>query len=180
MSAAMPAASRTRDSAPSAPTTRRAASRPRPVRTPTPAPVVSRIRSLARERATTRVLSGAAAGSGAGGAGSSSATRNAAPPAPRASNAAAHAPTGPPPTTTTSNMLERQTAGEPWRRAADAGADARQRALRRRKQIEHEESEVAQHARAGPCVGKQPHQAVGEVHQRTAIARAPLLEAAQQ
>src|SRR5947199_249690 len=90
------------------------------------APAVLRIRSLARERATTRVLSGAAAGSGAGGAGSSSATRNAAPPAPRASNAAAHAPTGPPPTTTTSNMLERQTAGEPWRRAADAGADARQ------------------------------------------------------
>src|SRR5207248_1946452 len=128
MSAAMPAASRTRDSAPSAPTTRRAASRPRPVRTPTPASVIS---SDSRE------------------AGSSSATRNAAPPAPRASNAAAHAPTGPPPTTTTSNMLERQTAGEPWRRAADAGADARQRALRRRKQIEHEESEVAQQARAG-------------------------------
>src|SRR5437762_10539305 len=147
------------------------------------APAVLRIRSLARERATTRVLSGAAAGSGAGGAGSSSATRNAAPPvppAPRASNAAAHAPTGPPPTTTTSNMLERQTAGEPWRRPAEAGADARQRALCRRKQIEHEESEVAQQARAGPCVGKQPHQAVGEVHQRTAIARAPLLEAAPQ
>src|SRR5437762_12022204 len=84
------------------------------------APAVLRIRSLARERATTRVLSGAAAGSGAGGAGSSSATRNAAPPAPpapRASNAAAHAPTGPPPTTTTSNMPERQTAGEQSGRA---------------------------------------------------------------
>src|SRR5437588_12014786 len=105
------------------------------------APAVLRIRSLARDRATTRVLSGAAAGSGAGGAGSSSATRNAAPPAPRASNAAAHAPTGPPPTTTTSNMLERQTAGEPWRRAADAGADARQPALRRPQQLAPGEAE---------------------------------------
>src|SRR5215472_15089654 len=129
--------------------------------------------SLAREMATTRASSGEAGAGGSGGRGSTSATLSPAALAPRASRVARQAPTGPPPTTTTSNMAHRQPAGQARRRAAEAGTDACQRALRRRREVEYQQAEVAQQPHAGTAVAEELYQGVGEADDAGAIAGAP-------
>src|SRR5215472_3311380 len=136
--------------------------------------------SLAREMATTRASSGEAGAGGSGGRGSTSATLSPAALAPRASRVARQAPTGPPPTTTTSNMAHRQPAGQARRRAAETGTDACQRALRRGREVENQQAEVAQESDSEPAVAEELHQRVGKADDPEAIACTPGGEALQQ
>src|SRR5262245_39697588 len=101
------------------------------------APTELMIRSLARERATTRESIGALASGKAGCLGSSTPIRNAlAPPAfARANNAAIHAPVGPPPTIITSSTSAILTAQRNARPRARRGVGPANPALTRAKAL---------------------------------------------
>ena len=91
-----------------------------------------------------------------------------------ASSAAAQAPTGPPPTTHVQGRSHRagQAAGQARSTTAEPQADARQRALGRRRQVEQQQPGL----RGRPTPGahrQRADQSVGEAHDAAAIHRAP-------
>ena len=99
------------------------------------------------------------------------------------------APTGPPPTISTSSTSSavRSCSSTPRGRARDAasgpakpGADARERALCRRREIEQQQAEVARESHAGPRIAEQLDESIRESDDAAAIARRARLEARQQ